>query len=252
MRIVTLNTWKCDGTYRERLQLMAQGLAALAPDLVLLQEVFASDDGAWDTAAFLAGALSMTATHARARHKPRQVEGRLCPSSSGMAALSRQPALEHHVLPLPADAADGERIAQLLRYPVGPQGGWVLNMHLSHLRDASALRARQLQACLAALRHHAGAAPSLIAGDFNATPDSVEFRQLLDSPEGFSNPFAGHAKATHCDEAGVDHDLDHILPSGPWSDRVLNACVALDPRSLPEHLQASDHAAVLLDLDLSR
>ncbi len=252
MRIVTLNTWKCDGAYRARLQLMAQGLAALAPDIVLLQEVFASDDGTWDTAAFLASALSMTATHARARHKPRQVEGRLGPSSSGMAVLSRQPPLAHHVLPLPNDAADGERIAQLLRVPGGADGLWLLNLHLIHLPGASALRGQQLQAGLAALHTHAPQTPGLIAGDFNSTPESDEFRQLLSAPENFLNPFAGQTKATHRTEAGLDLDLDHILLQRPWAERVRGASVALDPRELPEQMRASDHAAVVLDLDLSR
>ena len=66
MRILTLNTWKCDGAYRPRLQAMAQGLAALAPDVILLQEVFATEDDRADTAGYLAQALSMWATRAPA------------------------------------------------------------------------------------------------------------------------------------------------------------------------------------------
>lgn len=251
MRIVTLNTWKCDGAYRMRLPLMAQGLAALAPDLVLLQEVFASDDGFYDTAAVLAQALSMVAAHAPARHKTRQFEGRPHPGTSGMAVLSRQPALEHLVLPLPADATDGERVAQLLHYAVGPDGLWVLNVHLSHLPGASALRANQLQTCLAELRRHTAGAACLIAGDFNTTPASAEFRQLLDAPENFFNPFAGQRKTTHRNEAGEDLDLDHILLSRIGPNRVNAAAVALDPRNVPCPLRASDHAAVVMDLDLT-
>lgn len=252
MRIVTLNTWKCDGAYRARLQRMAEGLAALAPDLVLLQEVFASDDGVFDTAAFLARSLSMVAIHAPARHKSRRLDDLDRPSTSGMAVLSHRPPLEHHVLSLPADPADGERIAQLLRYTDGSQEWWVANLHLSHLPDAGALRASQLQTCHAALRARAGNAPRLIAGDFNTTPGSTEFRQMLDAAQGYFNPFAGQAKATHRSKAGIDLDLDHILLSHAWSDRVLARGIALDPRELPEPLRASDHAAVVLDLDLSR
>jgi endonuclease/exonuclease/phosphatase family metal-dependent hydrolase len=75
MRIVSLNTWKCDGPYRQRLGLMAEELAALAPDVLLLQEVFATEDGHADTAAFLAQALAMHVIVSPARRKHRLFEG---------------------------------------------------------------------------------------------------------------------------------------------------------------------------------
>jgi len=59
MRIVTLNTCKGAGAYRQRLQCMVQGQAALAPDAVLLQEALVTEDGQADTADHLARALGM-------------------------------------------------------------------------------------------------------------------------------------------------------------------------------------------------
>jgi endonuclease/exonuclease/phosphatase family metal-dependent hydrolase len=51
MRIVSLNTWKKEGDYSRRLPLMRDGLAAMAPDVVCLQECFFADG--FDTAAWL-------------------------------------------------------------------------------------------------------------------------------------------------------------------------------------------------------
>lgn len=159
MRIVSLNTWKCDGPYRQRLGLMAEELAALAPDVLLLQEVFASEDGHADTAAFLAQALAMHVTVSPARRKHRLFEGQSRLSTSGLAMLCRQPLRSWQVLELPSDEADGERIALLASVSHGSQNIWLANLHLTHLPDAGELRARQLQSCLAALHSMAGNAP---------------------------------------------------------------------------------------------
>ena len=61
LRVVTLNTWKCEGDYRARLPRMAAGLRALDADLVCLQEVFACAAPSADTAAWLADALGLSA-----------------------------------------------------------------------------------------------------------------------------------------------------------------------------------------------
>jgi len=81
MRIVTINTGKCDGSYRRRLELLAAGLAALDPDVVALQEAFVACDGSADTAAYVARRLGLHASAARARRKPRTVEGRTGPGT---------------------------------------------------------------------------------------------------------------------------------------------------------------------------
>ncbi|MCY7358638.1 MAG: hypothetical protein LH609_14505 [Rudanella sp.] len=38
--LLTINTWKCDGQYRQRLALLKTQLGALRPDVVFCQEVF--------------------------------------------------------------------------------------------------------------------------------------------------------------------------------------------------------------------
>jgi endonuclease/exonuclease/phosphatase family metal-dependent hydrolase len=249
MRIVSLNTWKCDGDYRHRLGLMAEGLATLAPDLLLLQEVFATDDGQADTAAFLASTLSMHVAAVPARRKHRMFEGQSCLSTSGLAVLSRQAIKSWQALDLPCDEADGERIALLASVSHRGQDLWLANLHLTHLPEAGALRARQLEYCLEALQPLAGAGPFVIGGDFNASPGSAEFDQMLQAPWRLINPFAGQAKATHCNDAGQEMDLDHLLLSHHWATaKMCRAFIAMKPDEQESGKRPSDHAAVGVEL----
>lgn len=176
--VVTLNTWKCDGAYRERLALMARELAALAPDVLLLQEVFVAPELGADTGRELAVALEMQRVWAPAREKPREVDGRSVLSQSGLATLSRWPIVEASVLALAGDERDGERIAQFVTIAIA--GGPVLfvNLHLTYLDDADSLRREQLGQILDHLRSLDRPAAVILAGDFNALPDSAPLRWL--------------------------------------------------------------------------
>src|SRR5690606_27832136 len=100
--LVTLNTWKGEGAYRQRLLRTAQELHTLRPDAVALQESFQASDADADTAAWLATHCGLHATQAQARPKPRLFEGRQVLSTSGMAMLCRQPWLTSQALPLPS------------------------------------------------------------------------------------------------------------------------------------------------------
>lgn len=248
MRILTLNTWKCDGAYRQRLQAMAQGLAALAPDVILLQEVFATEDGRADTAGYLAQALSMWATRAPARRKVRAFEGESVMSSSGLAVLTRGPLVAHQVVPLPTDPADGERIAQLACLQRGGVRTWLANVHLTHLDGASDLRIRQLNTGLTALRHLAADDRCVLGGDFNCSPGGPEFEVLRAGPSPWVMPAGSQIKSTHRTSDGRDLDLDHLLLSGGSFTCVPPVTVVLDPRQTQAGQEASDHAAVMLDL----
>ncbi|GAA0592591.1 endonuclease/exonuclease/phosphatase family protein [Caenispirillum bisanense] len=175
--VVTLNTWKCDGLYRERLRLMADGLRALSPDLVMLQEAFATEDcdEPVDTARVLAEATGMHVVHHPGRRKERLFETRTVVSTSGLAILSRRPILRHEVIDLPTDPRDGERHA-LIAVIAGdsPERPVVaVTTHLSHLARADALRQAQMDAALDAV----SALPEtpavvFLGGDLNSSADS--------------------------------------------------------------------------------
>ena len=239
--VVTLNTWKNDGDYPRRLPLMLGGLAAMAPDVVCLQECFAAEDGGEDTAAWLAGELGMTLHAATARGKPRRHGGREVFSTSGLAMLARATDGVCERLELVSHPADGERIGQRLDLTVKGRPLRVLNLHLTHLRGAGALRGRQLRQALDwALDGLEGGL--VVAGDLNATADDPALAPLGLEPR----PGTLHGARTGeriPRAAAIDHCL--LLRPGGWREvGLLRGCETPDP----EGWFPSDHAAVGIGL----
>ena len=177
--MATINTWKCDGAYRTRLDLLKKGLAACKPDLIACQEVFQSEAGGADTGRALADALEMHYHWVPARHKDRYLDGKQVSSYSGLALLSVYPILEAWSYILPADERDGERLAQFVRVDCHSVLVLVINTHLTHLSDASGLRKQQLASLLAQVPPTAQFGAVFLCGDFNATEDTEELRFLL-------------------------------------------------------------------------
>ena len=240
MRIVTLNTWKNEGRYDRRLALMAEGLAALAPDVVCLQEAFQAQG--FDTAARLGEALGLSVSTEPARQKLRLHEGRPLDSASGLAILSRAPPQARGRIALPSAPADGERIAQWIQATPDLR---ILNLHLSHLRgaDASVLRGRQLAHALAE-----AASPGsglLVVGDFNAPASAPELAAVaagLD-PAAPSTLQGEHASPITQTRAAIDHAI--LVEAGHW--RLVSRFNALDQPDA-DGFFPSDHAAVVADL----
>lgn len=173
LRLVTLNTAKCDEPYWQRLALMAEGLGALAPDVVALQECFACQLHA-DTAAMLAHVLSMHSSWAPARRKVRAWQGGEHESDSGLAVLTRRRPLASAVVELPSDPRDGQRVSQLVLLQHEGQKLLVGNVHLTHLRGADDLRRAQL----GALVDHPwfqrdDLTARIVCGDFNTPHDQL-------------------------------------------------------------------------------
>jgi endonuclease/exonuclease/phosphatase family metal-dependent hydrolase len=238
MRIVTLNTWKNEGDYARRLPLMLTGLKALAPDLVCLQECFVADG--FDTAAFLAAELGLDMHAAPARAKLRCHDGRELLSTSGLAILARGQGTSS-IRALTSHPADGERIAQRLDLVVEGRLLRLLNLHLTHLRNAAELRAAQLLEALDWAQE--GLAGGLVvAGDLNAAatdpalaPLGIEPRQstLQGARVGAAPPRA----------MAIDHCV--LLRPGPWRETgLLRGCDTPDA----DGWFPSDHAAVGLAL----
>ncbi|MEE4381425.1 MAG: endonuclease/exonuclease/phosphatase family protein [Pseudomonadales bacterium] len=250
LRVATLNTWKCEGDYRARLQRMADGLRALDADLLCLQEVFACAAPAADTAVWLAEALGMHAVATPARHGPRAFEGSPVPSSSGLAILARAALPEAERIPLPSDPRDGERIAQAVRLETALGPLRVANLHLTHLRDAAGLRRRQLEHLLAQAEDPAGAVPLLLAGDFNATPDASELALLRAHPAadwGPDDPDRFPGTVPLGVPGRTPRAVDHVV--------LLRGAPAFSIRSRQRVLDladgggyASDHAGVLVEI----
>lgn len=239
MRVITLNTWKGDGAYTQRLAAMAAGLHALAPDVVALQEALAAPAAGHDTAAHLATALGLTAATLPLRRKPRAVEGRVLDSTSGLAVLSRWPIRAQRAVPLTSDPRDGERAALIVDIdaPRGPIT--VACVHLTHLADADALRQREWQEVQAAV----GGCQTVIAvGDFNAPIERFDLDGFTDSRQA-----CGEAETpTYVEGASaacIDHVLCRGLTAAGWRTALGEAPPGCD-------VCASDHRAVVVDFNL--
>jgi endonuclease/exonuclease/phosphatase family metal-dependent hydrolase len=265
VKVVTVNTAKGDGQYACRLEILAEQLRALDADLVLLQEAFAACDRSLATAPYLADALGLEVAFARARRKPRMVEGRELFSDSGLAILSRRPLIDATVVALPWSPADGERIAQigLVADAAGPI--LVVNTHLTHLRDGAALRRAQL----ATIARHPwlgqAVAARLLCGDLNATLDDPELEPLVrgalgwdvldtyaagggGSPRETIDPRAslsGHAARPRC----IDYILSLARTPVEQPAYARSAVVLNRPDALAG-LYPSDHFGVMTTLDV--
>lgn len=263
--LITLNTWKCDGDYRRRLELMGQGLESLSPDILLLQEAFASDGGA-HTAQALSRRLGLSLCYQPARRRQRICEGRARPSWSGMAVLSRLPIRRHTRLALPTHPEDGERVAQLVELGLGEARLLVINAHLTYLRREDEVRCAQMANIL---RHpwlaedYAGI---LLGGDLNDPPDGVllawlrqrrgwRVRDCFDLLNG-----AGPRHSTVADRRAVAGSplgpkLDYILlleHLAPSRLELLAADAVLDRPDPASGLYPSDHFGVRLRFRLAR
>lgn len=181
IRIVTINTGKGDGPYGRRLQLLANQLAEIAPDIVACQEAFVAEEAHADTPGMLAKALGMHLFFTPAREKLRRVEGREVHSISGLAMLSRLAWQSQGSIALPSDERDGERVAQVGQVGINGLAVTIANLHLTHLAHADELRARQLAAVLNHPTLATADAPSLVCGDFNTAFDGPVLGPLLES-----------------------------------------------------------------------
>ncbi len=245
MRIVTLNTWKNEGDYVRRLELMSSGLAALGADVVCLQECFAG--AGRDTAARLADALGMTPYARPARAKARLHEGSAVVSTSGLAVLTGLPQIAEAACALSSDPSDGERLAQRIDLTCDGAAVRVLNLHLTHHRGEAAqqMRARQLREALDwARRDLTGGL--VVAGDLNAGIERPELAPLRRAARGPIGPTLHGARVAEADPRRPA--IDHCLLVGEVGWKAKCSFLALDEEDLQGRFP-SDHAAVVLDLE---
>ena len=259
-RLVTLNTWKCDGAYRQRMALMAPGLRALAPDAVALQECFVADDGSADTAGLLCAATGLRSQAVRARHKRRAFEGREVASWSCQTVLHAHPVLRSEALLLPSPPGDDDRLAQLVRLDVQGFAVTLANVHLTHLPEADApgWRARQLQAVRDALEGWGPCALTVVCGDFNADLNSASLQGFMRGPDALQDAFArvGQDRTpTFFDDLGQGRVLDHVLVVPALSQARIDAVsadtVLRADRPDERGIAPSDHSGLLMALRLS-
>lgn len=265
LKLLTLNTWGRSGPWTKRRALIADGIRALDPHVVALQEIWDDDRG--NTARELADAIGGEwHVHYGAAWEP---EGR----TEGNAVLSRFPIKESEIWPLPEPTHDHYRnlIYAAIATPWGTLPVFVT--HLSWMLHHGAARLMQLQQTREWMKERApvqhGDAPTdqlppILAGDFNCEPESDEIRFLrgyLADPHGcyladcfaLCGDGAGHTwhrnNAYAAREPHANRRLDYVFVRGPdrWRrGEPLAARVVLDePR---DGVFASDHYGVYAEL----
>jgi endonuclease/exonuclease/phosphatase family metal-dependent hydrolase len=170
MRLVTLNLWNEQGPLARRMELCAEQLRALEPDVVALQEVRQSA-AVPNQAATLASALAMNHCWARA---VTWNEG-----DEGLAILSKHPIVEEGHRELPHASEKERRICLHARLdtPKGPLDAYTV--HLNYRSTHGQIREDQIVAAEAFMRETPDVRiPKVLMGDFNAVPDSDEIRFL--------------------------------------------------------------------------
>lgn len=249
LKVVTFNTWKCDGGYGLRMEAMIRQMQALDADVFALQECFATLDGSTDTARNLAHSLGMHLHTAQARRKRRWFQGEWVDSFSSLAVLSRLQMRAADHMELPSTAADGGRLVQFCSLEQAGRSVLVVNTHLSHLPaldGGSALRGEQLLALL----HQSARMPPhdliLLCGDFNASMDSSELSPFMQPPWSLVDAFVqagGGEKFTHRTPEGQSQNLDHIF-CVPLCSPSPMGCLAASVVLNEPGVLISDHAGV--------
>ncbi|MFG3154668.1 endonuclease/exonuclease/phosphatase family protein [Streptomyces sp. NPDC048219] len=265
MRVVTWNLWWRFGPWADRRKAILAVLRDLEPDVVGLQEVWATEEE--NLAEWLAGELGL-----HCAWEPSPVPGpwqrRIGDDTVGIgtAVLSRWPVVERAVLrlPVPGDLDDG-RLALHARLAAPAHRIPFFTTHLTSASRAAGVRRDQVAALagFVAEHRHGTAHPPVVTGDFNARPDTEEVRLLRTVPLrdawdhagpaepggtwDTANPYVSHADG----EPSIRIDYVHVGPPGPGglgSVRTVRRAGAGPVAGV----WPSDHAAVVADLDDGR
>jgi endonuclease/exonuclease/phosphatase family metal-dependent hydrolase len=257
VRCLTLNLWGLEPPLERRMALVADGLRALAADVIGLQEVREAP-GVPNQAETLAGLLGYQHLFA-----PAVAFGG---GHEGLALLARQPLVEHEARELPHAQPDERRI--LLSARVGEV--WVHTTHLNYRLHHGKQREDQVLAIDAAIGAR-GTNPQILMGDFNARPEADEMRFLRgltclgerrayyqdawlrlhpDEPGwtwASANPYTARLQFLE-----PDRRLDYVYVTAQRRDgrgRIEDCRIVLD-RPDPDGVFPSDHFGVLADVQI--
>jgi endonuclease/exonuclease/phosphatase family metal-dependent hydrolase len=263
-RVLTWNVWGRNGSWEARQGAIAAVLRAEAPDVVCLQESWVTADGS-SLAAALAGVLGFHHVDAAQHPQPgRDV-------FVGNAVLSRWPVRRADTMWLPR--LDGGLPYRTMLTVELDAPDRTITVHCTHLDwqyDASSARVGQVRAIMHAVADGRGdpmiGYPAVLAGDFNAVPDSDEVRLLTgrsggpgrglvfqDAWEVAGDGGAGFTWSEHnelcVDPAWPRRRLDYVLVAWPRLRPLGNpsSCRVVGVETV-DGVQASDHYAVVADL----
>jgi len=263
---MTWNLWWRFGDWEQRLAAIGSVVREVAPDVLCLQEVWSADGTS--SAEHLAEALGMSVALTDDAFPERRAEREVPGFHNAIAARWPLHEVASHALPR-ADGHPGHRRA-LVAAVATPFGRWpVVCTHTDHRFDDSEARQRQCEAVLHLVAGIRGAPdadlPAIVAGDFNAVPDSDEIRLLTGRRAGpvrnlvlsdcweLAGDGPGHTwrddNPHQASTAWPNRRLDYVFVSWPRPKPVGNPVRAWLAGVTPvDGIQPSDHAAVVVEL----
>lgn len=269
VRVLTLNVWNSRGDAAARAALINAGLRRLEPDLVAFQEVLPDQ---------LPELLDGTGLHGTHQAQTAATQPPYEDRYGGTAIATRWP---HRVVEVldqrGVDAPDLPWLTPAAHVPLPGLGDVLFIAPTTSFRlDAEAQRERQVLALSDLDARHRTALPTVMAGDFNADPDSAGIRYLTgrQSLSGRSTHFhdawevagsgPGHTWCADNPNATEDIDLlvrqpghrrriDYVFVGSPHAHphahaRVRDARVVFDKPV--DGVWASDHYGVVADLEV--
>lgn len=264
LKLVTLNLWGEQPPLERRMLLAVDGLRALAPDVVGLQEVRQVPGTLPNQAETLGAALGMQHVFA-----PATPWGG---GDEGLAILSRHPLGGARVHELPHAQPNERRIllGATVDTPAGPVE--VYTTHLNYRLTDGGKREDQVVAVDEQVAATPSELPKILMGDFNATPDSDEIRFLrgLHSAGGRRTYWQDAWQRRHGGADGFtwaranpytarlrwlerDRRIDYIFVGPLRRDGrgvVLDCRIVLD-RAAPDGALASDHFGLYAEVQLA-
>lgn len=256
IRIITLNTWKCDGNYFNRLEVLLKELNKAGADILLLQESFHSVDDIYDTTRFLAQQLNFSSFSSQSRRKERQLMGNIIDSFSNVSILSRYPIINSYIIPLPSNAEDGGRDVIAAVISVNKHKILVISLHLSHLGDGDELRKQQLLHSINQPFFGFDYDAVFIGGDFNCIINDGFIADLQPNNFCINDTHKSYYKD------GIDYTftngkvfkkIDHILQlslKGKESLEVVDSKIVFNEADNEFGIKASDHNGVMISVEI--
>jgi len=267
-KIATINTWKCENNYEQRLNLLTDKLKKEHFDILCCQETFRTLDGKYDTARTLAAGLGMSYSFSAASPKKRLLSGNKIDSLSGLSILtgSKTCMIKSGSFPLPDKSKAKGSAAQFAIIRKNGDAILIINLFLSHLKNKKSMRIKQLQTIFSHPLVEKQYAAILVCGDINVNPKNKEFSFLKNLSEfklldGFIKGGGNPRVSSLCSNTVIDEEqdgqhIDHIFALKKKTRPVAkmtfcNSRIILD-QSDGEILMPSHHFGIALDLTLSR
>ena len=250
LKLVTYNIWGLPswmtGARPGRYPPIARELERLDPDIILLQE-------AWTAKARRSAPANGPWAMARAAGQHTFFQ------QTGLVTLSKYPIIGGEFYPF-ARAALPDRLVNkgVLKVTVQLPGGQVLNVWNVHLQEGGPpeIRRSQIRELVArVLAAEDGQIADLVGGDFNCTPQSPLYRELVDSlgPSvqqlGGADPFVTWDGLSAKPGAGQTIDYIFIRPRTTCNSLQAAAHVAFTAPGLEQRL--SDHLGIEAVVNLS-